>query len=101
MLSSNTTGAENTGLGVAAGRDQTTGGGNVYIGRSVVGVPGENNKTYIRNINAAGLAGTTVTVDLNTGLLGHATSSRRHKEQIQAMDQASEALYLLKPVTFR
>jgi hypothetical protein len=100
-LSHNTTGAENTALGVDAGRDQTTGSGNVYIGRSMVGVAGESNKTYIRNINFTGLDGAAVTVDVSTGLLGHATSSRRYKEEIQPMDQSSEALYQLNPVTFR
>ena len=100
-LSLNTTGAENTALGVDAGRDQTTGSGNVYIGRSMVGVAGESNKTYIRNINFTGLDGAAVTVDVSTGLLGHATSSRRYKEEIQPMDQSSEALYQLNPVTFR
>jgi Chaperone of endosialidase len=88
-------------LGVEAGRDQTTGSGNVYIGRSVVGVAGETNKTYIRNINSTGLNGTAVMVDVNTGLLGHATSSLRYKEEIQPMDHSSEALYQLKPVMFR
>jgi hypothetical protein len=34
-------------------------------------------------------------------LLGHATSSRRYKEDIKSMDKASEALYRLKPVTYR
>src|SRR5205085_10365956 len=43
----------------------------------------------------------TVTVDLTTGLLGHLSSSRRYKEEIQPMSAASEALYRLKPVTFR
>jgi hypothetical protein len=103
-LEHNTTGAENTALGVEAGRDQTIGSGNVYIGRSMVGVAGESNKTYIRNINSTTVSGGTadsVTVDLGTGLLGHATSSRRYKAEIQPMDQASEALYRLKPVTFR
>jgi hypothetical protein len=42
-----------------------------------------------------------VTVDLATGLLGHLTSSRRHKEDIKPMDNASETLYRLKPVTYR
>jgi hypothetical protein len=103
-LEHNTTGAENTALGGEAGREQTTGSGNVYIGRSMVGVAGENNKTYIRNINTTTVSGGTadsVTVDIGTGLLGHATSSRRYKEEIQPMHQASEALYQLKPVTFR
>jgi hypothetical protein len=100
-LERNTTGNSNTAFGVLAGFNQTTGSGNVYIGRSVFGVAGESNKTYIRNINITGLNGTAVTVDLNTGLLGHATSSRRYKEEIEPMDKASEALYQLKPVTFR
>jgi hypothetical protein len=100
-LELNTTGAENTALGVDAGRDQTTGSGNVYIARSMVGVAGESNKTYIRNINFTGLDGAAVTVDVSTGLLGHAISSRRYKEEIQPMDKTSEALYQLKPVTFR
>ena len=103
-LEHNTTGAENTALGVEAGRDQTTGSGNVYIGRSMVGVAGETNKTYIRNINTTNVSGgvaDSVTVDLGTGLLGHLTSSRRYKEDIQPMDQASETLYRLKPVTYR
>jgi septal ring factor EnvC (AmiA/AmiB activator) len=34
-------------------------------------------------------------------LLGHATSSRRYKEDINPMDNASQALFALKPVTFR
>ncbi len=100
-LVNNTSGADNTALGTGAGVTQTTGNGNVYIGRGTTGVAGENNKTYIRNINVTGLPATNVTVDLNTGLLGHATSSRRYKEQIEPMDKASDALYQLKPVTFR
>ena len=103
-LEHNITGAENTALGVEAGREQTTGSGNVYIGRSMVGVAGETNKTYIRNINTTNVSGgvaDSVTVDLGTGLLGHLTSSRRYKEEIQPMDQSSEALYQLKPVKFR
>jgi hypothetical protein len=34
-------------------------------------------------------------------LLGHLTSSRRYKEDINPMDKASAALYRLKPVTYR
>jgi hypothetical protein len=100
-LEHNTTGAENIGLGVEAGSNQTTGGGNIYIGRGVRGTAGESGHTYIRNINITGVNGAAVTVDVNTGLLGHATSSRRYKERIQPMDQSSEMLYQLKPVTFR
>ena len=66
--------------------------------------PGENYHTYIHNINTTSVSGgfaDTVTIDLNTGLLGHLTSSRRHKEDIKAMEDASETLYRLKPVTYR
>jgi hypothetical protein len=98
------TGNSNTALGNGAGIDATTGDGNVYIGASVFGAAAESNHTYIRNINttSVGGAGTdTVTVNLTTGLLGHTTSSRRYKQDIQAMDDASQALFALKPVTFR
>ena len=47
-------------------------------------------------------AGTdTVTINLTTGLLGHLSSSRRYKEEIKPMERASEALYRLKPVSYR
>ena len=41
-----------------------------------------------------------VTVDAN-GKLGFVSSSRRHKHDIEPMGDASEALFTLKPVTFR
>ena len=67
------------------------------------GVAGESNSTYIRNINTTTVSGggtDTVTVNLTTGLLGHLSSSRRYKEEIKPMDNASETLYRLKPVTY-
>jgi hypothetical protein len=71
----------------------------------MVGTAGnEMDHTYIRNINTTSVSGVGtdfVTVNLATGLLGHASSSRRYKEDIQSMDKASETLYHLKPVTFR
>jgi hypothetical protein len=100
-LFNNTTGEENTALGVDAGLLATTGGGNVYVGANVLGVDGETGHTYIANVNTTPVNGITVVVDSNTGLLGHVSSSRRYKEDIQPMDQASETLFSLKPVTFR
>ena len=100
---SNSTGSFNTALGSGAGFNATTGNGNVYIGATVLGSPGESNHTYIRNIKDTSVSGggtDTVTIDLTTGLLGHATSSRRYKEHIQPMDNASQALFALKPVSF-
>ena len=70
----------------------------------MAGVAGESGHTYIRNINTTSVSGgatDSVTVDLTTGLLGHATSSRRYKEDIKPMNNASETLFALKPVIFR
>ncbi len=95
----------NTAIGNRAGYGLTTGIGNVYIGeQEMARDPAENYHTYIHNINTTSVSGgsaDTVTIDLNTGLLGHLTSSRRHKEDIKAMDNVSETLYRLKPVTYR
>ena len=98
------TGNNNTALGFAAGFFATTGHGNVYLGSGMEGVGGESDHTYIRNIDATSVSGggtDYVTINLTTGLLGHLSSSRRHKEDIQPMTDASETLYRLKPVTYR
>ena len=99
-----TNGNKNTAVGSNAGSGATTGSGNVYIGAQVVATDGETDHTYIRNINTTSVSGggtDTVTVNLSTGMLGHLSSSRRHKEDIQPMNDASETLYQLKPVTYR
>jgi uncharacterized coiled-coil protein SlyX len=101
-LDQNITGNFNTAIGKDAG-GLATGSGNVYIGHLVAGVAGENNHTYIRNIKDTSVSGggaDFVTIDLTTGLLGHATSSRRYKEDIRPMDKTSEVIYQLQPVTF-
>lgn len=93
----------NVAVGGGAGGGVTTANGVICIGELV---RGENvdNTTYIGNINmtAQPIVGVVdgVTVDLMTGKLGHGVSSRRFKEQIKPMDEASTALYALKPVTF-
>jgi Chaperone of endosialidase len=102
-LQNNNSGDENTALGFKAGLNATTGAGNVYIGSQIIGVAGESNHTYIRNIKDTTVSGggtDTVTVNLTTGLLGHLSSSKRYKEDIKSMDSASEALYRIKPVTY-
>jgi hypothetical protein len=101
-LDQNVSGSFNTAIGKDAG-GLATGSGNVYIGHLVAGVAGENNHTYIRNIKDTSVNGggaDIVTIDLSTGLLGHATSSRRYKEDIRPMDKTSEVIYQLQPVTF-
>jgi trimeric autotransporter adhesin len=99
-LGNNVTGDSNTAIGDLAGIN-ITGNGNVCIGASIFGVAGESNTTRIRNIGTTPLnTGMFVEVDAN-GKLGFITSSRRHKHDIEPMGDASEALYALKPVTFR
>jgi hypothetical protein len=100
-LSSNTFGFENVALGFQAGRDATTGSGNVYIGANMVGVAGETGHCYIASIDGhTAPSGVAVMISSN-GKLGTITSSRRYKEDITPMNNTSEALFSLKPVTFR
>jgi hypothetical protein len=104
-LLSNSTGNNNTALGYNAGFN-ITGTGNVCIGEGVLGVAGEFNTTWIRNIHntvqpVVGTDPDNVTVN-SAGRLGRGdVSSRRYKHDIKPMDNASEAVLALKPVTFR
>jgi Chaperone of endosialidase len=97
-------GTQNVALGFLAGSNTGNGGGNIYIGAQMLGNAGDTNQTYIGNIgntNVSGSGTDTVTVNLTTGLIGHLTSSRRYKEEIKPMENASETLYRLNPVTYR
>jgi trimeric autotransporter adhesin len=106
-LTSNTTGNGNTALGNGTGVS-ITGSGNVCIGGGVSGEGGVDNSTYIRNVNtltqnfSAGV-NDYVTVRLTDGRLGHTAvvSSQRYKQDIKPLATTSEALYALKPVSFR
>jgi hypothetical protein len=106
----NSTGSSNIGLGYLAGQNLTTGNNNIDIGHA--GVAGESGairigtkRTY-QNTFIAGISGVTVArgvgviIDTN-GHLGTTTSSARFKENIRPMDEASEAIHSLQPVTFR
>jgi trimeric autotransporter adhesin len=65
------------------------------------GVAGESNACYIRSIfNQTSVSGVPVLINSNNKL-GTMTSSRRFKEEIKPMDEASEKLFALRPVTFR
>ena len=78
-----------------------TGSRNVCIGENIFGVAGESNVTRIGNIGSTAQAnGVFVTVGAG-GKLGFQVSSRRYKDDIKPMDKASEALFALKPVSFR
>jgi uncharacterized coiled-coil protein SlyX len=101
----NNTGDFNTAIGNTAGANLTTGSGNVCIGAIVFGVAGESNTTRIRNIgNTPQASGIFVTISgiggIGDGKLGYQSSSGRYKEEVKPMEQASESLYRLTPVTF-
>src|SRR6478736_5332114 len=99
-LDQNITGSSNVALGFQAGFN-ITGSGNVCIGENILGLAGESNVTRIRNIGSTAQAnGVFVTVGAG-GKLGFQVSSRRYKDDIKPMDKASEALFALKPVSFR
>jgi hypothetical protein len=109
-LDHNITGAGNIALGLQAGHNLTSGDGNIDIGN--LGVIGESGTirigtqalhtaTYIAGIIGASVAnGLTVIIDSN-GHLGTMVSSQRFKKEIKPMDEASQALFALKPVSFR
>jgi hypothetical protein len=86
-------------LGAGAGLHATTGSNNVYIG-AMQGVAGESNACYIASIyNQLSSNGTQVFVNSN-GKLGTTPSSRRFKDNIKPMADASDAILALNPVTF-
>jgi hypothetical protein len=65
------------------------------------GVAGESNACYIQSIDGQTSASGVAVLINSSGKLGTTTSSRRFKQDIKPMDNASEALFALQPVTFR
>ena len=108
-LMHNTSGNSNTALGHNAGNNWTTGDQNIAIGNS--GVAGESNtlrignsaqifRAYIAGISGKAYGTGSQVFISSDGLLGTTTSSRRFKENIQDMAQASSRIFNLRPVTF-
>ena len=98
-LYSNVSGGSNTAIGDSAGFN-ITGSGNVLIGAGVNGVAGENNITRIRNVYASVATERAVYVT-SDNRIGTLTSSRRYKDEIRSMEDASKAIHSLRPVRFR
>ena len=118
-LQTNDTGNSNTAVGNGA-LVSSTGSGNIALGQNAggsvttasnvtcIGTSGANvdNSCFIGRIyfNVQPIVGTdpdSVTID-SSGRLGRGNvSSRRYKHDIKPMEKASEALYALKPVSFR
>src|SRR6476646_10829402 len=102
-LANNTIGSGNTALSVLAGTAITTADNTICIGTAGVNV---SNSCFIGQVysNVQPIVATdpdSVTIT-SAGRLGRGNvSSRRYKHDIKPMDIASEALYALKPVSFR
>ena len=113
-------GSNNTALGSAAGQFITSGGFNTFVGSQAgiiqtggnnslyLQIQGDtdnsapNNRSYIGNVFGVttGSGGDVAVFIDSTGQLGTNTSSRRFKKDIKPMDQTSEAVLKLEPVTF-
>src|SRR5215472_5157572 len=65
-----------------------------------IGEPGDQTKTFIAGISGAAVSGSTVVVNTD-GQLGVKPSSQRFKDAIRPIDNVSETILALKPVTFR
>jgi hypothetical protein len=106
----NNSGDSNIAVGYQAGLNLTTGSNNIDIGALVVA--GESNTMRIGTVKqtatfVTGIRGTTtananavpVVID-SAGQLGTFSSSHRFKDEIKPMENSSEAILGLKPVTF-
>jgi hypothetical protein len=108
-LFNNTTGSNNIAVGAGAGVSLTTGSDNIDVGNAgvaadvntiCVGTQGTQAKTFIAGISGTGVSGVAVKIN-SSGQFGVAPSPERFKNAIKPMDKASEAIYALKPVSFR
>ena len=106
----NTTGIGNTAIGFLAGID-ITGNNNIDIGYFQGGSVGESNtirigsafndRTFIAGIAGVNVGPAAAVLVNSAGQLGTMSSSRRFKDDIQDMGDASSDLMKLRPVTFR
>jgi trimeric autotransporter adhesin len=109
----NTAGSFNTVIGDLAGSDITDGIDNIYIGATAGNGVGNESTTirigdpnYVTVCYVAGIFGQTaingspVFID-STGKLATATSSARFKDNVKPMNNASDTIFALNPVTFR
>jgi Chaperone of endosialidase len=126
-LRNNTTGNNNTAIGFNALDRCTRGDNNIAIGHDAgrafntresnnidignegvaheantirIGTSGNQTNAYIAGISGVTVPGGVGVIVNSSGHLGTTTSSARFKEAIKPMDQTSEAILALKPVTF-
>ena len=104
-LLSNTTGSNNIGMGSRWLNPH--GSYNIMIGNQglaaddhIIRIGDVQTQTFIAGISGVNISGVPVLVS-SSGQLGIASSSRRYKEDIQDMGDATANLMRLRPVTFR
>lgn len=109
----NSTGSDNTAIGVEAGRQWTTGDRNIAIGRGAEGAPAESatirigggdfqTSTFIEGIHGTVVAGgVQIVVNAVEKFLGTVVSSRRFKRDVYDLAAAGSGLLELRPVSFR
>jgi hypothetical protein len=98
----------NIALGYLAGSQIGFGGNNIEVGTVGsddngtirIGTLGTQTSAFIAGISGVNVSGVPVLVS-SSGQLGVASSSRRYKEEIQSMGDATNGLMKLRPVTFR
>jgi hypothetical protein len=112
-LFSNLTGSNNIAIGMDAAINVSGGNSrNIHIGNAGsftdsgtirIGTSGTQTSFYVAGVNGVTTTNSAVPVliDTTTGQLGVTSSSRRYKEDIQDMGDASSGLMRLRPVTFR
>ena len=109
-LSSQTSGDNNIAIGVGAGRFIKTGRDNIYIGNTGldgdsdvirIGDPQKHQSASIAGIYSHSLAVGVPVYVVESGQLGTMPSSKKYKQDVENMDDASDVLLRLRPVRFR
>jgi uncharacterized coiled-coil protein SlyX len=106
-LLNNTVGNLNIALGYRSGVNIISGINNIHIGNPGAGnesntirIGSNHNRTFIAGISG-GVINLGIPVIIDTaGRMGTIVSSQRFKADIKPMDNASEAIFALEPVTF-
>ncbi len=103
-----TTGNTNTIIGAGVGTSLTTGSNNIYIDGNALAPSNESNvirigntqtSCFIKGISGVTVIGSAVTVTTG-GQLGVVLSSKKFKKSIHSLENESEKIYNLRPVTF-
>lgn len=108
-LANNTTGSNNIAIGFLAGSLESVGSSNIFIGSqggydnrtTRIGTQGTQTNCFVAGIYGATAASGVAVYCNSSGQLGTLTSSAKYKKDIKQMQDASEALYSLQPVTFK